>query len=169
MMWAMAAWLLAGGGAVGEDTEAFVAARIAALNRTPAALKANFESLSVQVQLPGGEKKKASEIKLELAGRGVSIRVVDGKYVDVSNEVANGHVLEPKVKGEIAIINCLHEEYCRELNEGFLVGEREAYKNAVKKELEVSGTRLKLRGDLFVVDSGLKRKGDLFVVDPALK
>ncbi|MBI5685783.1 MAG: hypothetical protein HZC54_11975 [Verrucomicrobia bacterium] len=170
MMMAVAAGMLAAGAAASDDTEAFVAARIAALNRTPAALKPDAESTDVEIVFPGGEKKKAYEVKYELAHRGVSIRVRNGKYVDVSNEVANGHALDPKTKDVIAVINCAHEDRCRLEASGFIdMGGPTSMANAYRDVLEHRGIRLKLKGDLFVVDCVLKRKGDALTVDSVWK
>lgn len=170
MLMAVAAGMFAAGAAAGEDTEAFVAARIAALNKTPAAVKRSPSYLAQEIELLGGEKKRVDTIKAEIAMRGVSIRLVDGRYVDVSNEVVNGHALEPKDRTNIALMNHLHQDYCMIKDENYLPpGEAVSHIDSLKRMLEARGIRLKLKGDLFVVDCVLKRKGDALTVDSVWK
>lgn len=161
---------VAAGEAAGEDTEAFVAARIAALNRTPTALKPDAYSLSVEIELPEGQKKRATDIRAGLAKQGVSIRVVNGRYVNVTDEVQNGHVLEPEEKWRIASMNYHQEEICRETASGLIQsGESPAWVSANREYLKSRGIILKQKSDLFVVDSVFKRKGDVLTTGPRWK
>ncbi len=135
-----------------EETNAYSTARIEALNKV--ALTHRFNSLPAQAEivLPSGEKKPALKIKEELALHGVSITMEKGRYLDVSQRVANGHALNPDDQLQVAMLNYFHQNFGMSQDVNYkMPGEARARIDDIKNELEKRGISLQREGDLFIV------------------
>ena len=133
-----------------ENTSAYSAAKISALNN--AALPR--EPSNAGNALDGDQKEIVLKIKEELAQHGVTIRMVNGRYIDVSERVAKGYSLNGEDQIHIAVLNYLQEAYCTDLQPDQLVsGEVQASINVIKKKMAEHGITVQLEDGLFVVRS----------------
>jgi len=140
-----------------EKTNSYSEVRIEALNKLVVAHASNSLPAQTEIVLPGGEKKTTRKIKEELAQHGVTIKLVDGKYIDVSKKVANGHSLNTNDQVRLAVLNDLQQTYCTNLRANQKVpGEIRASMNDIKRRLEEHGISLQQDDDLFVVHSASK-------------
>jgi len=153
-----------------EKTSSYSEVRIEALNKAVIAHASNSLPVQTEIILLGGEKKTTRKIKEELALHGVSIRMEEGKYVDVSKHVANGHSLNTNDQVRLAIMNDLHQAYCANLQADQKVpGAIRAIMGNIKRELKEHGISLRQDDDLFIVHSVSKETVRGEGVSPANK
>ena len=139
-----------------ENISSFLSEKITALNN----MNLPREPSNAGNPLDGDQKEMVLKIKAELAEHGVTIRRIDGKYIDVSERVVNGHVLNAEDQIHIAVLNYLQEAYCTALQPDQLVsGEVQASINVIKRKVAEHGISLQFEDGLFVVRSAEKVSG----------
>jgi len=89
------------------------------------------------------EEKKIIRVKMELALQGISVRWVNGQYIDATANAANGYSLNQEDQKSLAFLNYLEQ------NDGFLQmkkipgfkqsGETKFRANALRRELAERG------------------------------
>lgn len=146
-------------GAMAEPTDkdrpsSYSAMRIEALNNAITVSASNSVPIQKEIMLPDGEMKTPLKIKEDLALHGVSIRMEEGKYIDVSKQVENGHSLNLEDQIQVAILNYFHQNFCINQDVNFKVpGEARARIDDIKSELGMRGIFMRVDGDLYVVQS----------------
>ena len=108
------------------------------------------------------EEKEIVRVKTELASQGISVRWVNGQYIDATADAANGYSLNQEDQKSLAFLNYLEQ------NDGFLQmkkipgfkqsGETRSRANALKRELTERGISVLWNKDkgLYIVT---RRKG----------
>lgn len=132
------------------NVDSYLASRIMAMNN----VVPPHESSNAENALNDEHKEIVSKIKEELAQHGITVRLVNAEYIDVSERVANGYVLNSEDKIRIAVLNYLQDAYCTNLKPDQLVsGEVQASMNVIKREMADHGISVQLEDGLFVVRS----------------
>jgi len=137
-----------------EQTNSYTVARINALNAQGIAQGSNSASHLTNNIVVDGAIKTFLQIKKELAAHRVTVRFVDGKYVDVSASVINGFVLDTEDQMHLANLNYLQDAYCAKLQPDQLVpGPVNAMMEDYKQRLKQHGIFLRFDDPIFVVSS----------------
>ena len=137
-----------------DESSSYSAIRIEALNNAIMVSASNSVPIQKEIMLPDGEMKTPLKVKEDLALHGVSIRMEEGKYIDVSKQVANGHSLNLEDQIQVAIMNYFYQNFCINQDVNYKVpGEARARIDDIKSELEMRGIFMRADGDLFIVQS----------------